>query len=177
MTTKGKLGTKQPHKNPAPKFEDDVMANCLEMLNIMDHSISSILHEMKLFSIEILLLPLGYMFSTYGAPLMGTILWTKLIFIEAKLSGLHEPTRRDQAHMLLLITVHMLAVVGITTVLKRVFKRDRPKDPRDPNYEGKATKRMVNLRGPETNHSMPSGDTTQSSQYVTFLALYLPNLF
>ena len=97
-----------------------------EMLKIMDHSISSTLHEMQLISIELLLLPFGLMFSTYGAPVMGTLLWTKLIFLEAKFTSRPEPKKWDQAHMIGLAFVHMMTVVAITTTLKRVFRRDRP---------------------------------------------------
>ena len=44
---------------------------------------------------EIFLLPLGFMFSTFGGPFMGFFLVLKMIFIEAKVGGAQVPTRKD----------------------------------------------------------------------------------
>ena len=135
------------------------------------------MHESTSKLFEFFLLPLGFMFSTYGGPFMGWFLVLKMIFVEAKLAGNQVPTKKDQVHMFWLAFVHMMGVVAITTTLKKIFKRTRPQDPRDPKFKGDTPKRLVNLRGPETNCGFPSGDTTQSSQYVTFVALYLPRSF
>ena len=67
----------------------------INKIDAIDKRASATLHEMNSKTFELFLLPMGFMFSTYGAPMVGTILWLKIIFVEAKLGKLATPTRRD----------------------------------------------------------------------------------
>ena len=61
----------------------------------------------------------------------------------------------------------ILFTLVITTVSKRILKRERPKIHGIP--------RMCNLRKNETNKSMPSGDTAQATLFA-FYILFALNL-
>ena len=74
--------------------------------------------------------------------------------------------------------MHALCVIGVTGPLKALTKRPRPQNPLDSSDpKRKESARFFNLRGHEYNKSMPSGDTSQSAAFASFVCLYLPGLF
>jgi len=55
-------------------------------------------------------------------------------------------------------TVNILALLIVTTVTKRLVKRDRPPMP-DYSNESTPNRRTFDVRSNETNYSLPSGDS------------------
>ena len=74
---------------------------------------------------------------------------------------------------------HMLTLLAVTTVLKRLFARPRPSNPREHQVDGKPLphERSWDMRTRETNCSFPSGDAAQASIYGVFFLQYFPNTF
>lgn len=66
------------------------------------------------------------------------------------------------------ILLTVLIGVLFTTILKRYFKRERPKDLYNRKYD---------FRSVETNYSMPSGDSLQSGLWAFIVYLYFNNYF
>ena len=66
--------------------------------------------------------------------------------------------------------VNVLILLGVTTLLKRVFNRPRPTRP---DYENPDCKngRTIDLRTRETNASFPSGDAAQAGLFCFFLMI------
>jgi membrane-associated phospholipid phosphatase len=57
--------------------------------------------------------------------------------------------------MFISYAIHLILMLATTKTLKKLFSRNRPVGPK-PDAENY---RIANLRGLESNHSFPSGDT------------------
>ena len=70
----------------------------------------------------------------------------------------------------------MLILLLCSTITKKIGKRRRPDNPREENPQPKNC-RWVDLRGHETNKSMPSGDAAQAALACAYLAIVFPNFY
>ena len=78
----------------------------------------------------------------------------------------------------MLYALTAIGVFSVTTVMKAMTDRDRPENPKESDDEKyRRALRFFNLRGRESNKSMPSGDTAQSAACAAFICLYLPGIF
>jgi membrane-associated phospholipid phosphatase len=146
----------------------------------LDKNVSGFFHNLVLGPLELVVMPFAIMFNPPGyLPITLTL---SLQFLELE-KGLREAggtlavpiTREEQVFIGTHYVMNVLCLLVISTILKKVGARPRPSNPQDATPKG-ASCRLLNLRGREGNHSMPSADTAQSALCVGFIAIHFPQL-
>jgi len=145
----------------------------LESLDSIDKSVSSLVHRAQVGMGEIIILPFALIFNPPGIAMLSVAMYNFLVFIEAQHAEKERPKNEDQMQLLINYLLHVIVLVLVTTITKRLGARPRPDDPTCCDKNARNA-RYINLRHHETNCSMPSGDTAQSAIFVTFLSFYLP---
>lgn len=127
------------------------MKEVIEKIKDIDESIKIKINKLSYYKVE----EIFYIFAFIFNPI-PIILYIIFIFYSI-------PFRIS---FKILLTV--LLGVLFTTILKRYFKRERPKNLNNRKYD---------FRSVETNYSMPSGDSLQSGLWAFIMVLYFDNYF
>ena len=145
----------------------------LKQIAQLDVKLSSFLHRCESGLIALLLLPSGA-FHNGALGLLIQILLVYFYLVDWNASLQNRAAKPgEHAGMTLAWILTVFLMLLTTRTLKKRFGRDRPIGPK----KGEPTYRMVNLRGRENNHSFPSGDAAQGSNWICFLAINFPAIF
>ncbi|CDW79002.1 membrane-associated phospholipid phosphatase [Stylonychia lemnae] len=153
-----------------------------EKIDLIDRFTSSFLHDavIKPKFLELLVFPFAVMFNPIAVLVLVYAIGYQFPKHNYKTDKTQEqvelyeyndkPVNIDPLFYVIQYVAQVVVVLMLTTITKRLFKRQRPNVPAP-------AKRMVDFRTKETNGSMPSGDTAQAALFAFYIKFNFVHLF
>ena len=135
-------------ENSSEIKEQKTQTGILALLQKMDYRLSHPIHQCFVGPGEIIITPFALAFNNkWGVTLVTVFIATYITKENARLdnTGLVEIGRAEQVYYGALYAIYSALLVLVTTLLKRVFARNRPENPRDQEPKSRSC-RLLDLR-------------------------------